>query len=56
MAGSRLSILDILLGIFLPFVAVLLRRGLGRHFLINVILCIIGWLPGVIHAFYVMTR
>ena len=56
MAGSRLSIIDIILGIFLPFVAVLLRKGLGRAFLVNVILCIIGWLPGVIHAFYVMTR
>jgi uncharacterized membrane protein YqaE (UPF0057 family) len=56
MAGSKLSILDIILGIFLPFVAVLLKKGLGGAFLLNIILCIIGWLPGVIHAFYVMSR
>jgi uncharacterized membrane protein YqaE (UPF0057 family) len=55
MASSRLSILDIILGIFFPFIAVLIKRGLGKDFLINVLLCIIGWLPGVIHAFWVIT-
>ena len=54
--ASKLSVLDIILGIFLPFIAVLLKKGLGKDFLINVILCILFWLPGVIHAFWVMTR
>ena len=56
MASSRLSIIDIILGIFLPFIAVLLKKGLGGAFLVNIVLCLIGWLPGVIHAFYVMSR
>ena len=56
MASSRLSVLDIILGIFLPFVAVLLKKGLGGAFLVNIVLCLIGWLPGVIHAFWTMTR
>ena len=56
MAKSSLSILDILLGIFLPFIAVLLRKGLGKDFLINVVLCLFGWLPGVVHAFWTMTK
>ena len=56
MANSRLGVIEIILGIFLPPVAVLLRRGLGGAFLLNIILCLFGWLPGVIHAFWSMTR
>ncbi|WP_158977954.1 YqaE/Pmp3 family membrane protein [Cellulophaga sp. L1A9] len=48
-----MSILTILLNIFLPPLAVFLKHGLGTTFLISVILTIIGWLPGVIHAFIV---
>lgn len=48
-----MSLLTILLCLFLPPVAVLLKHGLGGKFLINVLLTLIGWLPGVIHAFLV---
>jgi uncharacterized membrane protein YqaE (UPF0057 family) len=37
-------------------VGVLLEKGLGTAFLINILLTILGWFPGVIHAFYVATR
>jgi len=45
-----------LLTIFLPPVAVALKHGIGVQFLINIVLTLIGWLPGVIHAFWVNTR
>ncbi len=48
-----MSILTIILNILLPPLAVFLRHGLGKDFLINLILTIILWLPGVIHAFIV---
>ncbi|APZ47003.1 proteolipid membrane potential modulator [Polaribacter reichenbachii] len=51
-----MSILTIILSILLPPVAVLLKHGLGKEFLINVLLTILGWLPGVIHAFYVNSK
>lgn len=51
-----MSILEIVLAIFLPPLAVGLRRGLGGTFFLNVILTIVGWLPGVIHAFIVLRR
>ncbi|MBY9066005.1 YqaE/Pmp3 family membrane protein [Hyphomonas sp. WL0036] len=51
-----MSLLMILLTIFLPPVAVLIKEGLGLQFLLNVLLTLIGWLPGVIHAFWVNTR
>ncbi|KCZ50832.1 YqaE/Pmp3 family membrane protein [Hyphomonas pacifica] len=46
----------ILLTIFLPPVAVALKEGIGLQFVLNLILTLIGWLPGVIHAFWVLTR
>ncbi len=48
-----MSILTIVLNILLPPVAVFMKHGLGGTFLLNVLLTLIGWLPGVIHAFIV---
>ncbi len=48
-----MSIGIIILNILLPPVAVFMKHGLGSTFLISVILTIIGWIPGVIHAFIV---
>lgn len=45
--------LTIILNILLPPLAVYLNHGLGTTFLISLVLTIIGWLPGVIHAFIV---
>jgi len=48
-----MSLLTIILNVLLPPLAVFLAHGLGKHFIISVILTLIGWIPGVIHAFYV---
>ncbi|MDT0293012.1 YqaE/Pmp3 family membrane protein [Mesonia ostreae] len=48
-----MSALTIILNILLPPVAVFMKHGLGGTFLINLLLTLIGWLPGVIHAFIV---
>ncbi len=36
--------------------AAALKEGIGVQFLINIVLTMIGWLPGVIHVFWVNTR
>jgi uncharacterized membrane protein YqaE (UPF0057 family) len=47
----------IILAIFLPPLAVFLMSGLGRDFWINLILTLLGWVPGVVHAIYlILTR
>lgn len=51
-----MSLLEILLVIFLPPVAVLLKVGIGLHFVLNIILCILGWVPGIIHAAWIASR
>ncbi len=38
----------------LPPVAVFLETGCGCAFLLNILLTILGWLPGVIHAYCVI--
>lgn len=48
-----MSLLTIILNILLPPLAVFMKHGLGGTFLISVILTLIGWIPGVIHAFIV---
>lgn len=48
-----MSVLTILLNILIPPLAVFLKHGIGSTFLISVLLTILGWLPGVVHAFYV---
>ncbi len=51
-----MSILTIILSVILPPLAVFLEKGLGKDFLINLILSLIFWIPGVIHALYVNSR
>jgi uncharacterized membrane protein YqaE (UPF0057 family) len=51
-----MSIIEIILSIVLPPLGVALRYGLGGKFWLNVLLTIIGWIPGVIHAFYVLSK
>ena len=54
--GRRLDIIRIVIAIFLPPVAVFTQVGLGKHFWINCLLTLLGWLPGVVHALYVIGK
>jgi uncharacterized membrane protein YqaE (UPF0057 family) len=41
---------------FLPPLAVLLTVGLGFHFWINIFFTILGFVPGMIHALWVIVK
>ena len=45
----------ILLAIFLPPVAVALKRGAGKDLLINILLCLLLFFPGMVHALWVVS-
>jgi uncharacterized membrane protein YqaE (UPF0057 family) len=47
-------ILKIILSIFLPPVAAYLQVGISTHFWINIVLTLLGGLPGVIHALWLV--
>jgi uncharacterized membrane protein YqaE (UPF0057 family) len=50
------DICKILLAIILPPVGVFLERGCGADFFINILLTILGYIPGIIHALYIILK
>ena len=51
-----MDFIRILLAVLLPPLGVFLQEGLGKRFWINVLLTILGYIPGVIHAVYVILK
>jgi uncharacterized membrane protein YqaE (UPF0057 family) len=49
-------LLKILLAILLPPVGVFLSYGVSTTLLINILLTVLGWLPGSIHAVWAITK
>ena len=48
-----MSITTIIINLLLPPLGVFLEHGVGKNLLINIVLTLIGWIPGVIHAFWI---
>lgn len=51
-----MDLLRIILSIILPPLAVFLTVGLGLHFWINILLTLLGGIPGMIHALWVVVK
>ena len=51
-----MDILRILLSILLPPVGVFLQVGLGAQFWINILLTLLGYIPGIVHAVYIIAK
>jgi uncharacterized membrane protein YqaE (UPF0057 family) len=49
-----MQILKLILCFFLPPVAAFLQVGLTLHFVINIVLTLLGGIPGIIHAFWLV--
>lgn len=50
------ELLKILCAIILPPLGVLLQVGLGKHFWINILLTLLGYIPGIVHAVWVVAK
>ena len=50
------KIVLIILAILLPPVAVFLKKGMGQDLLINIVLCVLFFVPGMVHAVWLVTR
>ena len=50
------DLIRILLAILLPPLGVALQVGVTKHFWINVILTVLRYLPGIIHAVYIIAK
>tara|TARA_R110001606_G_scaffold85593_1_gene194006 strand:+ start:74 stop:250 length:177 start_codon:yes stop_codon:yes gene_type:complete len=51
-----MDILRLILAIVLPPLGVFLTVGIGLHFWLNIILTLCGYIPGIIHALYVILK
>jgi uncharacterized membrane protein YqaE (UPF0057 family) len=47
-------VIKVILAIILPPLAAALQVGLSTHFWINIILTILGYIPGLIHALWLV--
>jgi uncharacterized membrane protein YqaE (UPF0057 family) len=56
MAFTASDICKIILAVILPPLGVFLERGCGADLLINILLTILGYLPGIIHALYIILK
>lgn len=49
-----MDLIRILLSILLPPVGVFLQVGIGLQFWINIVLTLLGYIPGIVHAIYII--
>ncbi|WP_245239779.1 YqaE/Pmp3 family membrane protein [Methylobacterium variabile] len=50
------DLIRIILLVVIPPLGVLVTAGFGLQFILNVVLTLFGYLPGLIHAVWVVTR
>ncbi len=53
---TDMSLIRILAAIFLPPLGVFLTVGIGGAFWINIVLTLLGYIPGIIHAIWVIAK
>ncbi len=49
-----MDIVRLICAILLPPLGVFLQVGIGLHFWINIVLTLFGYIPGIIHAIWVI--
>lgn len=49
-----MDFLRILLSILLPPIGVFLQVGFGFHFWLNIVLTLLGYIPGIVHAVWII--
>jgi uncharacterized membrane protein YqaE (UPF0057 family) len=51
-----MDLIRIIVAIILPPLGVFLEVGLGRQFWLNILLTLLGYIPGIVHAVYIIAR
>ena len=54
--GATMTLLRILLCLLLPPLAVFLTVGIKLHFWLNIVLTLLGGVPGMVHALWVVAK
>lgn len=53
---SEQRLLLVIIAIFIPPLAVGLKDGIGGQLILNIVLTLLFWLPGFLHALYIVLR
>ncbi|MFQ5571560.1 MAG: YqaE/Pmp3 family membrane protein [Rhodothermales bacterium] len=49
-----MDLLRVILSVIIPPLGVFLKIGLGGHFWLNIVLTLIGYIPGLVHAIWII--
>lgn len=49
-----MDIIRLIAAIFIPPLGVFLQVGIGKDFWINLLLTFLGYIPGIVHAVYII--
>lgn len=55
-SDDDMDVIRIVVAILLPPLGVFLQAGLGIHFWLNILLTLLGYIPGIIHAVWTIMR
>lgn len=51
-----MGIINVIASILLPPLGVFLTMGVSQALLINIVLTLLGWVPGIIHALWLISK
>jgi len=51
-----MDIIRIVIAIFIPPLGVFLQVGIGKDFWINILLTLFGYIPGLVHAIWIIAK
>jgi uncharacterized membrane protein YqaE (UPF0057 family) len=55
-SASSADLLRVLISVLLPPLGVFLQEGIGTQFWINLLLTLLGYVPGLVHAIWIIAR
>ena len=54
--NQEVSIVQVIIALFLPPLAVFLKAGAGKDLIINIVATVLFFVPGVLHALYTVIK
>ena len=51
-----MELIKIIISILLPPLGVFMQVGIGKHFWLNILLTLLGYIPGIGHAIWVIAK
>ncbi len=51
-----MDVIRIILSVIIPPLGVFLQVGIGLQFWLNIVLTLLGYIPGLIHAIWIIAR